>query len=295
MQQIKISSETRLLSLFGYPARHSLSPFIHNIFLKDNNIDAVYLTFEFPGENLPGAFNGARDMGVYGLNITMPYKEKIFQMADDKDISSRKTGSVNTIRFDPGESGTRATGFNTDIDGFTVSIKEAGYSLENKECLIIGAGGAARSAAIAFLSEKAKKIYLYNRTRERSEKIKELFFGEERNKIETIEDFEPVIKKKINFDLICNCTPLGMNAHNMRDSSPIPENLELKNKIVFETIYDPVETMLVKKAKNEGAGVIDGLDMLINQAASSFNIWFDISPDKENIKEMILKYIGDKK
>jgi len=289
MQQINISSKTRLLSLFGYPARHSLSPFIQNIFLKDNNIDAVYLTFEFPGDMLLNAFNGARDMGIYGLNITMPYKEKIYQMADDKDASSRITGSVNTIRFDLIENGIKAKGFNTDIDGFTVSLKEAGQDLENKEYLIIGAGGAARSAVFAFLSKKAKKVYIYNRTRENAEKIKQLFFGKERKKIETIENFELIIKKKINFDIICNCTPLGMNTQNMMDSIPIPESLDLKDKIVFETIYEPVETKLVKKAKDEGARVIDGLDMLINQAAASFNIWFDIVPGTKNIKKMLLK------
>ncbi len=177
MKQTSISSKTKLLALIGYPARHSLSPFIQNIFLKDNNIDALYLTFEFPEDMLINAFNGARDLGIYGLNITMPYKEKIYQMADDKDDSSRITGSVNTIRFDSSKNGIKANGFNTDIDGFTVSLKEAGQDLENKECLIIGAGGAARSAVYAFLSKKAKKVYIYNRTHEKAEKIKQLFFG----------------------------------------------------------------------------------------------------------------------
>lgn len=289
MKQTSISSKTKLLALIGYPARHSLSPFIQNIFLKDNNIDALYLTFEFPEDMLINAFNGARDLGIYGLNITMPYKEKIYQMADDKDDFSRITGSVNTIRFDSSKNGIKAKGFNTDIDGFTVSLKEAGQDLENKECLVIGAGGAARSAVYAFLSKKAKKVYIYNRTRGKAEKIKQLFFGEERKKIETIENFEIMMKKKINFDLICNCTPLGMNTQNMMDVIPVPERLDLKNKIVFETIYDPVETKLIKKAKYDGASVIDGLDMLINQAASSFNIWFDILPDTKNIKKMLLK------
>lgn len=294
MKQINISSKTKLLALIGYPARHSLSPFIQNLFLKDNNIDALYLTFEFPERKLLSAFNGARDLGLYGLNITMPYKEKIYQMADTTDSTSQVIGSVNTIRFDPGKNGIKSTGFNTDIDGFTVSLEEAGQDLENKECLIIGAGGAARSAVFAFLKKRAKKVYVYNRTREKAEKIKNLFFGEERKKIETIENFELIIKKKINFDIVCNCTPVGMNTQNMMDSIPIPESLELKDKIVFETIYDPVETKLIKKAKNEGARVIDGLDMLINQAASSFNIWFDIVPSKKNIKKMLFKKLSVK-
>lgn len=291
MKQTTISSRTRLLALIGYPARHSLSPYIQNIFLRDNNIDGVYLTFEFPGEKLINAFNGAKDLGIYGLNITMPYKEKIYQMADDKDISSIRTGSVNTIRFDP-ETG-RSKGFNTDIDGFTASFKEAAYSLEDKECLIIGAGGAARSAVFAFLSQKARKIYIYNRTSWKGKSIRQLFSGGERKKIEIIESFDPIIRKEINIDIICNCTPLGMNTQNMIDKIPIPENLELRNKMIFETIYDPIETGLIKKAKNEGAGVIDGLDMLINQAASSFNIWFGIVPSINKIKPMLLNNLKD--
>ena len=291
MKHINISSRTRLLALIGYPARHSLSPYIQNIFLRDNNIDGVYLTFEFPGEKLINAFNGAKDLGIYGLNITMPYKEKIYQMADDKDESSLRTNSVNTIRFDP-ETG-RSKGFNTDIDGFTNSFKKAGYSLGNKECLIIGAGGAARSAVFAFLSKKVKKIYIYNRTPGKARSIRQLFSGKGREKIETIESFDPIIKKEINIDIICNCTPLGMNTQNMIDNIPIPENLELRNKMIFETIYDPVETRLIKKAKNEGAGVIDGLDMLINQAASSFNIWFGIVPNIIKIKTMLLNDLKD--
>ncbi len=295
MQQINISSGTRLVGLLGYPAKHSLSPFIQNIFLRDNNIDAVYLTFEFPEDKLMSAFNGARDLGIYGLNITMPYKERVHGLADKTDQLSDITGSVNTVRFDLNKESIVASGFNTDIDGFKVSLKEAGCSLKNKDCLVIGAGGAARSAVFAFLSMKAKKVYIYNRTPEKGEKIKKLFYGEERKKIEILKSFGIIKKKKIDFDLLCNCTPLGMNTQNMMDSIPVPESLELKNKIVFETIYDPVETKFVKKAKNEGARVIDGLDMLINQAASSFNIWFDIIADTKNIKEMVLKHLKNEK
>ncbi len=295
MQQLNISSKTRLVGLLGFPAKHSLSPFIQNLFLRDNNIDAVYLTFEFPEEKLISAFNGARDLGIYGLNITMPYKESIYKLADKADQLSDITGSVNTIRFDLSRKNIKASGFNTDIDGFKVSLKGAGCSLENKDCLIIGAGGAARSAVFAFLSMKAKKVYIHNRTSEKVEKIKQMFYGEERKKIEIIKSFEIIKKRKINFDLICNCTPLGMNTKNMMDSMPVPESLELKDRIVFETIYDPAETKLVKKAKNEGARVIDGLDMLINQAASSFNIWFNIIPDTRNIKEIVLKHLKNAK
>ncbi|MCD4669906.1 MAG: shikimate dehydrogenase [Actinomycetia bacterium] len=294
-QQINISSSTGLVGLFGYPAKHSLSPFIQNIFLMDNNIDTVYLTFEFPEEKLLSAFNGARNLGVCGLNITMPYKERICGLAENTDYLSEATGSVNTIRFDSKKNGIEATGFNTDIDGFAVSVKETGCSLENKNCLVIGAGGAARSAVFAFLGMKAKTVYIYNRTLKKAEKIKQLFCEEERKKIKIVKSLETIVKKKINFNLICNCTPLGMNTRGMMDSIPVPENLELKNMIVFETIYDPLETKLIKKAKNEGAIVIDGLDMLINQAASSFNIWFGIFPDTKNIKEMVLEHLKNKK
>jgi shikimate dehydrogenase len=290
MQQLNISSNTRLLGLFGYPSKHSLSPDIQNKFLRDNNIDAVYLTFEFPEEELIKAFEGAKSLGLYGINITMPYKEKIYSLVDKKDKLSAAVGSVNTIKFKRNRYFTEAAGFNTDIVGFTESIKKAGHKIMNKNCLITGAGGAARSAVFAFLREKAEKIFIYNRTAEKAENLLKLFDKKNSKKIYILYSLDDVKKRFDDFDIICNCTPIGMDLKTIIDKMPLPEEINLYGKIVFETIYNPVETKLLKKAREEGAMVVDGLDMLINQAASSFKIWFGIMPETRNLKDVLLKY-----
>ena len=117
MQQKNISSNTGVLALFGNPARHSLSPIIQNHFIMNNKLDAVYVTFEFPEERAAGAFSGARDMGISGLNITMPYKEYAFNFSHTKDKRALATGSVNTIKFNENNGSVQILGFNTDIDG----------------------------------------------------------------------------------------------------------------------------------------------------------------------------------
>jgi shikimate dehydrogenase len=290
MQQLNISSNTGLLGLFGYPSRHSLSPVIQNKFLRDNKIDAVYLTFEFPEEELETAFEGAKSLGLLGLNITMPYKEKICSLLDKKDKIAAAAGSVNTIKFNRNEYFTEAAGFNTDIDGITESIKKAGHEIRDKNCLITGAGGAARSTVFAFLKEKAGKIFIYNRTAEKAENLLKVFDQKNSGKIFILYSLDDLKKRYDDLDIICNCTPIGMNLKKMIDKMPLPEDINLYEKIVFETVYNPVETKLVKKARREGAMVVDGLDMLINQAASSFKIWFGVMPETGNLKEVLLKY-----
>jgi shikimate dehydrogenase len=285
MQQKNISSETRLLALFGYPSRHSLSPIIQNRFIADNGFDAVYITFEFPEDRVEGAFSGARDLGVFGLNITMPYKDYAFKFSHNKDDRAMATGSVNTIRFDDDNGSIKISGFNTDIDGIILSLKNSGYKIEDSNCLVLGAGGAARSAVLALIEKNAGRIGIYNRTRKNAEKIKDSF-GSADN-IWIIDSLENK-KNQADFDLIINCTPLGMDTGNLKDMLPVPDNWDLKGKTVFETIYKPVETNLLNKAKADGANIVDGLDMLINQAAASFYRWFDIYPETKHIKNMIL-------
>lgn len=292
MQQNRISSKTRLLALFGYPARHSLSPIIQNRFLEDSGIDAVYVTFEFPEKRFTGAFRGAGDLGMSGLNITMPYKEISYLHSDIRDDRAEATGSVNTVRFDENGGMVKASGFNTDIDGIIISLESAGCSPEGASCLVIGAGGAARSAVYALKEKNAGKISIFNRSRKNAEKIKHEMDDDGRMII--LEDLED---RKIpdSVDLIINCTPLGMDTGSLGGLMPIPDSWDLSGKTVFETIYKPVETELIKKAKKEGADIVDGLDMLINQAASSFQRWFGIYPETGHIRKMLTDKITDER
>ena len=289
MQQKLISSSTRLVGLFGNPAKHSLSPVIHNAFLKNTGIDAVYLTFEFPDENFDEAFIGAKRLGLIGLNITMPFKGNAYKLADNKDARSTAIGSVNTVKFN--SSTGISKGFNTDVDGFVSSLEDTGFSWNGSNCLILGAGGSAKSSVFALMEKPVKKIYIYNRTTEKAKKIKNSYSKEKRIKIEILEGLEGIDPGSV--DLICNCTPLGMDTPGVSELLPVPDKWNLKDVFIFEMIYKPLETRLTIKGRNEGARIIDGLDMLINQAASSFKIWFDIEPEKEGIREKLIDFLNN--
>jgi shikimate dehydrogenase len=290
MRQKLINSETRLVGLFGNPARHSLSPLIHNAFLERTGIDAVYITFEFPLENLKEAFTGAKKLGVLGLNITMPFKEYICKLADKIDLSSVGIGSVNTIKFNSIDS--KSEGFNTDVDGFKKSLEDNDFDWNGKNCLILGAGGSAKSSVFALLEKPVKKVLIYNRTSSKSEEIKNSYSKRKKAKIEILDSLEEINPSEV--DLVCNCTPLGMDTSGLSGKMPVPDKWDLKNIFLFEMIYLPLNTRLLIKGKSEGARIINGLDMLINQAASSFKIWFDVLPETKGIKENLIDYLNNK-
>ncbi len=290
MQQKLISSRTGLVALFGNPARHSLSPFIHNVFLERTRIDAIYLTFEFPLENLKEAFLGAKKLGVLGLNITMPFKEYVYNLADSVDSRATAIGSINTIKFNTDE-GT-SMGFNTDVDGFTRSLEGSDFDWNGSNCLVLGAGGSAKSSVFALLEKSVKKVYIYNRTIRKAEEIKDSYPAEKRVKIEVLKSLEDINSK--DMDLVCNCTSLGMDTAGLSEMMPVPDKWDLKDIFLFEMVYKPLNTRLLKKGKNGGARIIDGLDMLINQAASSFKIWFDVFPETKGIKTNLIDHLNNK-
>ena len=152
-----INSHTKLAALIGNPSRHSLSPNIQNYFIKNYKKNAVYLVFEFPKNNLKEAFYGAKNLGFIGLNVTMPYKEEIYKMVEKLGKASFITKSVNTVKFL--EEGRTSIGFNTDVDGFIRSIEEKKFDWKDKVCLIIGAGGAAKSAVYGTLTKPVKNCF----------------------------------------------------------------------------------------------------------------------------------------
>jgi len=220
----------------------------------------------------------------------MPFKENAYRITDRKDTRSTAIGSINTIKFNSDTD--ISEGFNTDVDGFIRSLEGNGFDWAGSECLVLGAGGSAKSSVFAMMEKNIKKIYIYNRTTWKAEKIKNSYPVEKRVRIEVLEELEN--RKPESIDLICNCTPLGMEISGLSGLMPIPDGWDLKGVHIFEMIYKPLETRLTFKGKNEGARVIDGLDMLINQAASSFKIWFDTDPEKKGIREKLINYLNNR-
>ncbi len=281
-----MDANTKIIGLIGYPCRHSLSPLIQNSFIKQCRKNAVYMIFEFKLDRLHTAYAGMKSLGFLGFNVTMPYKEKIFEMVDQADGACAATRSVNTVHIGPDRT---ARGFNTDVEGFIQAARQKGCRL-TENALVIGAGGAARSSIYGLLQEKAAKIYVYNRTLEKAIDIKTLF--EKNDSIEVIDDLNKLNEQDIMF--VINCTPMGMDIGNgLKDALPVPRKWDLGGKYVMDMVYKPVQTPLIRKAVQEGAKVINGIDMLVSQAAYSFKIWFQATnlPETKQVKVQLKKII----
>ncbi len=260
------------LGIIGYPISHSISPRIHNAVMEHLGIDGIYLAFEVKPSNLKDAIFGARALGFTGLNVTIPYKEEVLRYV--KPVGEAKL-AVNTIDL------RKMEGYNTDVYGVEMAFKNAGIELKEKIALVVGAGGAGKAIALAIMKMGAK-VVITNRTETRGLKaVREL-----REYGECI--FYPMDKiRDLKVDLIANATPLGMKGFS--SEIPVPEEILKPGMIVFDAVYNPVETLLVRKAKERGCKVVSGLDMLIHQAEKAFEIWTGIKPPVSLMKRVAIE------
>jgi len=259
------------LGVVGYPIKHSVSPAMHNAALKALNIEGIYLPFEVKPYEFGKAILGAKALGFKGLNITIPYKEEVLKFVRAEDVAA-KIDAVNTVDL------TSMLGYNTDVYGAIRALEENGIDIEDKISLVVGAGGAGKAVAFGLI-ERGSTVIITNRTADRGMKVAESLrrYGEcifyPYNKIEEL-------KGKI--DIIVNATPLGMKGFEIR--LPIPATL-LDNVVVFDTVYNPPETLLIREAKKRGCKVVYGLDMLVYQGAEAFKIWTGFDPPIKIMKE----------
>ncbi len=250
----QVDAATRVYGVVGDPVSHSLSPAIMNAALRRENVNGVYVALH--AKTLKDLLACVRDIPIHGLSVTMPYKESILQYLDNTDSHTTKIGACNTVvRAQDG----KLYGFNTDIAGIIRPLEQRLSTLENARILVLGAGGAAR-AAVFGLKERGCEVYILNRSAAPAQKLAR------QARARTVK--RPDLKK-LSFDVIINATPVGMG--NTRES-PLNEN-EIKARYVFDMIYDPAETRLIKMAKAQGAQVIPGVEMFVHQAARQFEIF----------------------
>lgn len=284
---MKINSKTRLLGLFGNPSKHSLSPAIQNFFLSEYGQNCVYLSFEPESSNLKVSFNGAKSLSFIGINVTMPFKEDVFKLADMADEAASVFKAVNTVKFLDEEGSNKAVGYSTDGAGVIKSLEDKDFSWNEKRCLVLGAGGAAKSAVYSIFQKPVKEIFVFDILPEKTDYMLELLGNPQ--KIRPLKRLADIEEELNGIDLIINCTPAGMDTGNIENINllAVPDHWNLKDKYVFDMVYKPFNTRLIKKAEREGAAeIIPGIEMLINQAAFSFKIWFDIMPDERLLKEI---------
>jgi len=259
--------------VIGNPIKHSLSPALHNYWIKINGINAIYEKLQLNEDELEQIILQVKEKKINGINVTVPFKKAVIPYLDELSIEAESTQSVNTISL----KNDRVIGHNTDIIGFQTSIKSSKYNLQNKEILILGAGGVVPSVIYALTKMKPSKIMISNRTKEKAENIKRLF-----KNIEIIE-----WGKISNFDMIINATSLGLKKN---------DNLNLNfssisgKKFFYDVIYNPSETNFLKIGKNLGSQTLNGKLMFIYQALSAFNIWHGLKPDvDENVIKLLDK------
>jgi len=261
-----ISSNTLLYCVIGNPIKHSKSPLIHNYIFQKLNIDAVYLAFEI--KDLKAFFTFVRDTNVKGISITIPHKVESIKYIDEVEPIIEKIKAINTVKNKNG----KLIGYNTDIVGVIKAFETNGTkSLKGKTSLILGSGGVARAVIWALVEMGTESITIAGRTPEKLEELKNEVIPHFKN-IETISlsKVSEIIK---NTDVIANCTPIGMTPNT--EESPIDTNLINENHIVFDTVYTPKETKLIKDSKQVGAKTILGIDMFIFQALEQDKIWLE--------------------
>jgi shikimate dehydrogenase len=255
--------------VIGNPIQHSLSPKLHNHWLKRNKIDAIYEKKLVDDHNIKEIITGIKENKIQGINITVPFKKKIIEFVDELSDEAKETQSVNTIY----KNDNKLIGHNTDISGFELSLRHIKYNVNERKVFILGSGGVVSSIVLALKKMKPSQIILSNRTQSKAEKIKAMFKGLEIVKWGEVPDF----------DLIINATSLGLNE---ADDLDLDYEKIGKNKHFYDVIYNPKETNFLKKGKLYGHSTTNGKMMFIYQAHQSFTIWHKIMPkiDHDTIK-----------
>ncbi|MEA3421984.1 MAG: shikimate dehydrogenase [Acidobacteriota bacterium] len=286
---MKITGKTKIAGVFGYPITHSLSPILHNAAFDQLGLNFVYLPFLVRPEDLEEAIKAIRALNMVGVNITVPFKEKVITYLDELSPEAKMIGAVNTIYNEKG----KLIGCNTDIDGFIRSLTTAGkFNPQGKNVLLMGAGGAGSAISFALIKAGVKKLMITNRTNEKSKALlnhlREIF----KNKCKlSFLDFSrrnmPEIMSKV--DLFINATSVGMHPE---DPLLIDPNLLAKTAFIYDVIYNQ-ETKLLQAARKRGLPGIGGLEMLIYQGALSFEIWTHqrapIRAMRRALKEIIIQ------
>ena len=269
MPDKEISGKTKICALIGDPVEHTMSPVMHNAAYKKLGLDYVYVPFRVSPEQLAAAVDGLRALNVCGFNVTIPHKVSIIPMLDGLDPLAEKVGAVNTVVNNDGE----LRGYNTDADGFLKAMLEREVEPAGKNVVVLGAGGAARAVTYV-LADRGAGLTILNRQEELdwAENIAELISEDFGKVVRVLELRDEYLAEALQIaDILVNATSVGMSPAG--DESPVPAELLKDSLIVFDVVYNPINTRLLNEAKAAGAQTISGIDMLAWQGALAFEKW----------------------
>ena len=284
---MSIDATTQLVTLLGHPVEHSLSPLIHNAAFRAQGVNAAYVATPVRPEALDAAVDGLRALQFLGANVTTPHKEAVRPLLDEVTDRARAVGAVNTIVRDADTD--RLRGDNTDIEGFLQPLSEAvGDTLEGAPMLVFGAGGAARAVVYGLLTRYGpERLTIVARRAEQAEGLAADFTDHDPNDALRVSSFEEAALSVRTSRLVVNATPLGM-APERRRQTPWPSPVDFSDEhVVYDLVYTPEETRLLREAAAEGATPIGGLDMLVEQAAAAYRQWTGRDMPRDTVYEAL--------
>ncbi len=279
-----IDTKTQLCAVIGNPIEHSLSPAIHNAAFRHLGLNYVYVAFRV--RDVSSAIAGVRGMGIRGLSVTIPHKVEVIKYLDEIDEVADKIGSVNTIVNENGI----LKGYTTDGTAAVRSLKEKGVDIDGKRILILGSGGAARAIAFTLImKERPASLVIGGIIQKEIDKLVQDISSTKN--ISHVKGFiinEKSLEKQLqNIDILIQCTPVGM--HPKINDTPVPKKLLGSSLTVFDIIYNPIKTRLIRDAEETGCVVVSGIDMFVYQAASQFELWTSKTAPIKVMREVLLE------
>lgn len=287
--QNKFNHNTKIVGVIGHPIKHSYSPLMHNIAFELSGLNYIYLPFDVPPTSLKDSLRGMIALGIKGFNVTIPLKEKVLPLLKDISEEANIIGAVNTIVNDDGV----LRGYNTDVLGVTESLLPYKDELQGSTVTVVGAGGASRSVIYSLIRNfKVERINIVNRTEQLAESLKEYFST--KMLFTNIKSYHLVPPDLVdvfrNSKLIVNTTSMGMYPDVDDAATTIPESFT-KDQIVFDVVYTPIKTKLLKLAESQGAKIITGLKMFVEQGAKSYEIWTGEQMPKDKVYKALESYL----
>ena len=262
---MKIKGSTNIVGLIGHPVEHSFSPPMHNAAFDALNMDYAYVAFDVNPNDLKSAIEGAESLNIKGFNVTIPHKVDVMQYLDDLDEVARLIGAVNTIDFK------NLKGYNTDGIGAVKAIEEV-TSIKNKNVVVAGAGGASRAISFYIAKYGAESLTILNRNQAKAESLASDVSDSGLIGEVAYDSINAIGNYMESADVLIDTTPLGMHP-NINDEPIVKADMMDEDLVVFDAVYNPNETVLIKEVIKANAKPVYGIKMLLYQGAESFKIW----------------------
>ena len=286
---MKVTAETIPYAVLGHPIRHSFSPGMHNAAFAALGMKAVYLALDVLPDDLEQVLPALGSAGFGGLNVTIPLKERALGCMDELDASAQRAGAVNTVAFRDG----KRIGYNTDGDGLLDAVREAfpGVVLPGATVMILGAGGAARAAAVTLLHAGVSELVIVNRTEARAQAVAAEVMDAGNATVRAVRLEEAAVYCREHVNLLIQSTPIGMREE---DEAILPATAFRSGQAVYDMVYTHPETCTMRTAREAGAHAVNGLGMLLHQGVRAFKVWTGVNPPIDVMRKELKRAVyGD--